>query len=116
MALKTKSSAVLFPEFTVSLCHILSKLEEIHRLNKCPQPENLIITSANDSKHKIESKHYKNQALDLRSKNFKTETEKADFMQELSKALGPKFTIIYEYPGLVNEHFHIQVKKGEVFP
>lgn len=116
MAVKPKSSAVNFQEFSVSICYILSALERINRLNFCTQPEHLVITSANDGKHKVDSKHYKNQALDLRSKSFKTEEMKADFMAILRRELGPKFTIIYEYPGEINEHFHIQVKKGEVFP
>ena len=116
MPLKPKSSSVIFAEFSVSLCYILSTLERVHRLKLCEQPENLVITSANDGKHKVDSKHYKNQALDLRSKNFKTEENKAKFMTVLKRELGPKFTIIYEYPGEVNEHFHIQVKKNEVYP
>lgn len=115
MALKPKSSLVNF-EFSVSMCYMLCTLERIHRLKLCEQPENLVITSANDSKHKTDSKHYKNQALDLRSKSFKTEEMKAKFMAVLKRELGPKFTVIYEYPGEVNEHFHVQVKKGEVFP
>ena len=116
MAVRPKSSAVRFEEFSVSICHILFALERINRLNLCPQPEHLVITSANDGRHKIDSKHYKNQALDLRSKSFKTEEMKHHFMTVLRNELGPKFAILYEYPGEVNEHFHIQVKKGEVFP
>jgi len=116
MAVKPKSSSVIFQEYSASLCRILTVLEEIHRTKKTEQPENLIITSVNDGRHKIDSKHYKNQALDLRSKNFKDEIDKADFMEALSKALGPKFTVIYEFPGGVSEHFHIQVKRGEEYP
>ena len=116
MALKLKSSRVNIQEFTASICFILSNLERIHRRKLCPQPENLVITSANDSQHKIDSKHYKNQALDIRSKSFKSEADKYRFMTVLSHELGPKFTIIYEYPDEANEHFHIQVKRGETFP
>lgn len=116
MAVKLKSSAVHIEEFSASLCYMFSALERINRLKFCFQPEHLVITSINDGKHKDDSKHYKNQALDLRSKSFKTEEMKADFMTVLKRELGPKFTIIYEYPGMTNEHFHIQVKKGEVFP
>jgi len=116
MALRTKSPSVQFQDYSVSLCYILSKLEEVHRLKKSIQPENLVITSVNDGNHKVGSKHYKNQALDLRSKSFGNEEHKAAFMTVLARALGPKFTVIYEYPGEINEHFHIQVRKGEVFP
>ncbi len=79
-------------------------------------PENLVITSINDGVHKSDSKHYKNQAIDLRSKSFKTEEDKFEFCSKFQKFLGPRFSILYEYPGMTNEHFHIQVKKGEVFP
>jgi len=116
MAVKLKSSAVKIEEFSVSLCHIFSKLEEVHRLKKSPQPENLVITSINDGIHKSDSKHYKNQAVDIRSKSFKDELDKVDFVTHLMKALGPKFSLIYEHPGEANEHFHIQVKKGQMFP
>ncbi len=112
MAILTKSHAVLFPEFSPAIIYILSKLAEVNRFG----PTDLVITSANDGKHKVDSKHYKNLALDLRSKNFKDENAKFTFMVELKKALGPKFTVLYEYPGLVNEHFHVQVKRDEVFP
>ena len=113
--LKPKSSSINF-EFSVSICYMLSTLERVHRLKLCEQPENLVITSANDSKHKIDSKHYKNQALDLRSKSFKDEEAKAKFMEVLQRELGPKFTVIYEYPGMLQEHFHIQVKRNQVYP
>ena len=116
MALRPKSSSVNFSDFSVSMCYMLTTLERIHRQKLCEQPANLVITSANDSLHKIDSKHYKNQALDLRSKSFKNEEDKAKFMAVLKRELGPKFTVIYEYPGEVNEHFHIQVKRGEVYP
>ena len=116
MALKLKSSTVTIQEFSASLCYIFTVLEELHRLKKVLQPENLIITSINDGRHKADSKHYKNQALDLRSKNFKDEIDKYEFMSQLKAELGPKFTVIYEYPGDANEHFHVQVKRGEVFP
>ena len=112
MALRPKSESVKFPEFTTELCHILSTLVEIDKRTDLEKPEHLVITSANDSKHKPDSKHYKNQAIDLRSKSFKTEADKADFMAALAKALGPRYTVIYEYPGQVNEHFHIQLKRG----
>ncbi len=112
MAILTKSHAVLFPEFSPAIVHILNKLVEVNKFG----PEHLVITSANDGKHKVDSKHYKNLAIDLRSKNFKNEDSKFIFMVELKKVLGPKFIVLYEYPGLVNEHFHVQVKRDEVFP
>lgn len=116
MALRPKSTSVLFQEFSVSICYMLTTLERIHRFKKTNQPADLVITSANDSHHKEGSKHYKNQALDIRSKSFKTEKDKAAFMTELASELGPKFIVIYEYPNEINEHFHIQVRKDEVFP
>ena len=116
MAIRAKSTSVNFDDYSLAICHILSALAKIHAKGTVGQPINLIITSANDGQHKPDSKHYKNQAIDLRSKSFKDEQAKFDFMTALSKELGPKFSILYEYPGQLNEHFHIQVKKGESWP
>ncbi len=116
MALVVKGPFVTFKDFSLPLCRILTALAIIHNKKTISQPVNLVITSANDGKHKVDSKHYKNQALDLRSKSFKNETDKHEFMTALSNELGNKFTVLYEYPGGENEHFHVQVKKDEVFP
>ena len=116
MAIKLKSNSVVFTELTPSLAYILYALEKFHRTNRVDQPTDLVITSMNDSEHSPNSRHYKNEAIDLRSKNFKSLEDKKIFRYELELTLGPFFTVILENEGTENEHFHIQVKKGLTFP
>lgn len=71
-------------------------------------PKDYVITSINDGKHRAGSKHYVNRAADVRSKSFADETAKAAFVDVLRDELGPGYTVLYEYVGTVNEHFHIQ--------
>ena len=78
-----------------------------------------MITSANDSTHLPTSKHYLDEAIDLRSNNFQAES-KAMFRTELEKFLNLgspcPFTVLLEDIGTSNEHFHVQVKKGNRCP
>ena len=82
MAILTKSRQVTFTELTPALAFILYGLEKFHRTNKVNQPDNLIITSINDSQHSPNSRHYKNEAIDIRSKNFASREDKRIFRQE----------------------------------
>lgn len=116
MAIFTKSRQVTFTELTPGLAFILYGLEKFHRQRKVEQPENLIITSLNDSQHSSNSRHYKNEAIDVRSKNFPSRESKRIFRQELELFLGPFFRVLIESEGTDNEHFHIQVKKGLKYP
>jgi hypothetical protein len=70
----------------------------------------LVITSANDSTHKANSKHYSNEALDVRSKSFGA-AARSLFIDALRKELGTAFTVLYECDGTPNAHLHIQVAK-----
>ena len=99
-------------DFTSSaICHILYHLTKVSKL--CER--DLTITSGNDSKHLADSKHYTNQAVDVRSKFFSQPT-KTLILDEIKKELGEKFFVDLEYEGLDNEHIHIQVRKGGSFP
>ena len=49
-------------------------------------------------------------------RNFENENRKEEFRDRLEFAMGNKFTVLYENPGGENQHFHIQVKKGMVYP
>lgn len=116
MAIKLKSKSVIFTELTPSLAYILYALERFHRSKRVPQPVDLIITSMNDSSHSVNSRHYRNEAIDIRSKNFSDNEEKEIFRKEFELTLGPFFTVILENLGRETEHFHVQVKKGLSFP
>ena len=71
-------------------------------------------TSINDSTHVKGSRHYTNEALDLRSKNFRRE-HKPLFREHLQSRLGPQFTVLLEHEGGTDEHYHVQVKRGTTY-
>lgn len=114
---------VLFKEtvrlkrLTPALKTILDALYTIDEQGIAEFPKDIVITSGNDSQsHSAKSRHYSDEALDVRSKNFKDNNAKAHFILKLQSLLGIKFTILFESKGTANEHFHVQVKKGETFP
>lgn len=84
-------------------------------------PEELLVTSVYDGKHMEGSRHYHGEALDLRSKSFKG-TSKHKFREVLEGTLNRhptspnRFRVLLEDEDEDNEHFHIQVKKGKMFP
>lgn len=106
-----------FKEFSLALDYILHTL--VHTDFGDLAPGELVITSVNDSTHMAGSKHYSNEALDVRSHTF-LEANKIPFANRLSLALNKlypgKFTVLFEDKGTANEHFHIQVAKGKTFP
>ena len=75
----------------------------------------VVITSINDSMHSTSSRHYTDEAIDLRSKNFPTLTAKAAFAANLRAELGPAFTVLFEGAGTDNEHWHLQPRKGTTY-
>jgi hypothetical protein len=79
-------------------------------------PPDLVVTSVNDSKHRSGSRHYVDEAVDVRSHNFASQGDRISFRELLANRLGPRFTVLLEDEGLPNEHFHIQPKKGTTFP
>lgn len=89
-------------------------------------PEVLTITSIYDGTHLPDSRHYRGEAIDIRTKNFSTMADKIKFRAELEDALnshplvtaqgsGPHFRVLLENPNTDNEHLHVQVKKGRDF-
>lgn len=114
MAKLTTKSNVRLKSISPALAWILFALEGFAR-ELAVVPE-VVITSINDSRHGINSRHYTDEAVDVRSKNFPTVVEKLKFRAGLELALGPKFRVLFENPAGENEHFHIQVKKGHSYP
>ena len=110
----TKSRDVRLKVLSPALAYIFYKLEEFHRT--FGPIDNLVITSINDGAHGPGSRHYTDEAIDIRSKNFPSEAVKREFRMELEAYLGPKFRVLYESAGLDNQHFHVQVRKGMRFP
>lgn len=102
---------------------ILYCLRQIDLMPDQDQPANLVVTSVNDGQHSQvpKSRHYTNEAIDVRSKNFNTREAKTHFAFRLEMMLNAHqqhkncFSVIYEQEGTQNEHFHIQVRKGIIF-
>lgn len=67
-----------------------------------------VITSGNDSKHKDGSKHYDDNAIDVRSKNLPTSGIKHEVLAELRQKLGSDYDVLLEAELTPNEHFHIE--------
>ena len=112
-------SGVKFQRFTPALVRMLDVLDSITLSGRAlvpGMPEDLVITSANDGAHMVGSRHYRDAALDIRSKTFPNLATKDLFCMVLRTRLGPKFTVLLENAGTDNEHAHIQVKKGGVYP
>jgi len=107
-------STVRIKRWTPAIAKIIDSLNILQ--NKYTWLPELVITSANDSTHSENSRHYKDEALDVRSKNFNTLIDKLLFKSALSEELGAKFVVLLEDIDKPNEHFHIQVKKGSTYP
>ena len=62
----------------------------------------MVITSITDGKHKINSKHYSGQAVDIRSRHIEKSKQQL-ILISLQSALTSEFTCILE-----SDHYHIQ--------
>ena len=60
------------------------------------------ITSVNDGTHMQGSKHYSNEALDLRTRDFPVEEHKL-VRDSLAKILGPEYDVVLE-----KDHIHLE--------
>lgn len=109
-------SSVRFKRFTPAMMALLNTLYAVDLGKLAGQPEDLVITSANDSGHMATSRHYRDEALDVRSKSFASVAAKRAFRAHLEAQLGPQFRVLLEQLGTPNEHFHCQVRKGMTFP
>jgi hypothetical protein len=103
---------VRLKELSSELLHIFNVLYSLNQEKIPNYPIDWLITSMNDSKHKVGSKHYLNKALDLRSKSFSSTIIKNEFRDRLEYALGEDYTVFIEDIDTLNEHFHIQLRKG----
>lgn len=67
----------------------------------------LVVTSANDSKHGANSLHYKGAAIDLRTKNM-PDPQRGQFVLKVRGCLTPDFDVVFEGEGTDNEHLHVE--------
>lgn len=111
--------SVRFKKWTPALSRILEVLHQLQNSGKWVP--DLVVTSVNDSAHSKTplSRHYTDEAVDIRTHNFTSEQDTLDFIKMLTALLDrdkDKFTVIYENVGTPNEHIHVQVKKGKKYP
>lgn len=102
-----------FKEFTPALLYILNVvyLEAL----ECTSVENIVITSVNDSGHSKHSRHYTDEAIDIRTRNFPKAVARQRFQTALRRSLGKQFTVLFESPNTPNQHIHIQPRKGSTY-
>lgn len=60
--------------------------------------------------------HYRGDALDIRTHNFPSRASRFAFATALGAALGQSFYAFVEDPDAPNEHIHVQVARGKVYP
>lgn len=101
-------AGVVFGGFRQGLIRILWALDGL--LDELEVP--LVITSASDGKHRVTSKHYRFEALDLRTKTMTTE-QKYVLVIRLQEILGPDFDVLLEDEGRKNEHLHVEYDPKE---
>jgi hypothetical protein len=106
--------SVRFKGFTRGLVRILVGVQRVAERTRMAE---IVITSANDGKHsqRPRSRHYSNEALDLRSRNFTTPAARDRFLARLRAELGSRFYIAYEGHGKPNAHIHVQPRRGTVW-
>ncbi len=112
-------STVRILHYSPALHYMLTRLLDYDDYYPNGAPLELVVTSINDSSHGVDSKHYKDMAIDLRSKNFPNSL-KQDFVEKFAHHLnilskGTRYTVLLEGLGTANEHFHIQVAKGTTY-
>lgn len=129
MSLITVKAGVKLKNLTPALAWIFYVLDGYAR-HTPDLPEVLVITSINDGGHLANSRHYTDEAIDVRSLNFKDAEAKEAFRSGMERSLNNHplmaaqgmvglFRVMLENPGsnvaTTAEHFHIQVAKGKTF-
>lgn len=66
-------------------------------------PHDIVITSGTDSTHKVGSRHYTGDALDIRTSNFLSPAARNSFMSKLRARLGKDYQVLLE-----SDHIHVE--------
>ena len=114
MAIVVCKASARLKALTPGLLRILKELEKSASVITDPVRE-VVITSINDGKHAPTSRHYTDEAVDIRMKNFPTDAARKRFISDLRHWLGPEFYILRESKGTPNDHLHVQVRKGHTY-
>ncbi|MGH9238638.1 MAG: hypothetical protein ACRD3G_11430 [Vicinamibacterales bacterium] len=113
MATFTVKATCRVKEFTPALLHILVRTERF--VDTLVEVDEVVVTSINDSAHGAGSRHYTNEALDIRTKNWPSRESVRWFRRALEEQLGLQFRVLLEDEGTQNEHLHVQVRKGHIY-
>lgn len=79
----------------------------INSANQLGLTQDIVVTSGNDSTHMKGSKHYSDEALDIRTKNLSVDV-KHELLATVKKRLGAGYDAILESEGGPNEHMHVE--------
>lgn len=80
------------------------------------QIADLTITSACDGQHSgPNDPHHRGEAYDVRTHDL-SEADKNSVLKAIQDFLGDRFFAFLEAANTPNEHIHVQVRKGTVFP
>jgi hypothetical protein len=109
MARVTCKASVRFKAFTPAMLRMLRGVYYVALA--MTEPPAIVVTSANDSTHSANSRHYSDEAIDLRVKNFPSEASIRQMVVALRDELGPAFTVLYEGAGTPNAHLHLQPRR-----
>jgi hypothetical protein len=110
------TDAVRFTELTPALVRMFGAVYDVASRWPSPQPAEIYITAILNGKHSKNSRHYKNEALDLYTAHSDVFVGVERFASELRTVLGERWTVLHEDPGTPNAHLHIQPKKGTTYP
>lgn len=110
------TDAVRFTELTPALVRIFSAVFDVASRWPSTEPGAIYITAILNGKHSRNSRHYKNEAVDLYTAHGVVFAGVERFASELRTMLGERWTVLYEDPGTPNAHLHVQPKKGTTYP
>lgn len=116
-------SSCRFVQYTDALEHMLHHLNKM--MSEIPSIPQIMVTSVNDKGHsKVPlSRHYTNEAIDIRTHNFTDALQKYTFLNQYLARLNKDPEAIkadcfwgqLEDPGVQNEHIHVQVAMGKKY-
>jgi hypothetical protein len=113
MAKLTVKANCRVKQYTPALLHLLVRTERF--VESLLEMDEVVVTSINDSTHGAGSRHYTNEAIDLRTKNMPSREFVRWFRRALEELLGAQFRVLLEDEGTDNEHLHAQVRKGHTY-
>jgi hypothetical protein len=101
MALLKIKSTVVVPKVVVIAAAV------INAANTLRLKQDMVITSGSEGTHMVGSLHYKDRALDFRTKHL-SPAEKNTLVKAVKRRLGTDYDVILENADGTNEHLHVE--------